>query len=99
MTTPPRDLFAVGLRLLGVWECLQGVSYVTSVVALRFGFSAPVQSYNRDTELLNYLFFATADLALGMSLILGAEKATAWLYRERVEGQESADVIGEGPPG
>lgn len=95
MNMLPRDLFAVGVRLLGVWECLQGVSYVTSIVALRFGLAMPVQSYSRDGEMLNYLFFATADLAIGMSLMLGAEKLTVWLFRE--ERPVSADLDAPAP--
>jgi hypothetical protein len=88
----PRDWFAVGLRLFGVWACIRGFDYGISLAALRLGLGTSQASpFDRHAEVLSYLFFASADIALGVCLIMAAEQIADFAFRVRVRGSEHRD--------
>jgi hypothetical protein len=90
----PRDYFAVGVRLMGLWECLRGVEYAMTVIALRLQISpSTLGPFEQRAELLNYLFYATSNIAIGVCLLVGAEQLTAWVFRERKEPPAFDDEV------
>lgn len=84
MAMRPRDWFAVGVRLLGVWAFVRAFEYVVALGAIRLSIVPPSQigPFDAPSQLFYYLCYATADLALAAFLILGAEQITRLVFRE-----------------
>jgi hypothetical protein len=94
MTMRPRDLFSVGLRLFGVWMGLRGFDYIVNVISIRLGLTPSSTGFalNQHAEELWYLFYASADITIGVCLILGAEQFADFAFRL---GKKSAEQQSE----
>jgi hypothetical protein len=82
------ELFAVGVRLFGVWLLIQGAYYIEAFADVKL---YPVSDRARDSA-GGYLIYATVDLALAAFFLLWTRVIVNWSYgeeREIVKDEES----------
>jgi hypothetical protein len=76
----PRDWFALGVRLFGVWMLIRAAAYIASFVDLKLGLTPiPFSGGGNPT---GYLLYATFDLALAALFLLWTRKLVNWTYGE-----------------
>ncbi len=74
-----RELFALGVRLFGVWLITSGVAYVASFIYLKL---YPPSDQARDSAAAN-LIYATLDFGLAAFFLLWTRVIVAWSYGEQ----------------
>ncbi len=91
-----KELFALGVRLFGVWLMTTGVMYVAAFVD---GKLYPISDRARDSAAAN-LIYATFDLALAAFFLLWTQVIVGWTYgvAPKPAEDEEQTVIEEGPP-
>jgi hypothetical protein len=77
-----RDLFAVGVRLFGVWLIARGATYAAAFVD---GKLYPATAAVRDSATAN-LIYAVIDFSLATFFLLWTRVIVAWTYGE-AEGE------------
>ncbi|MGD9636673.1 MAG: hypothetical protein AB7G28_24945 [Pirellulales bacterium] len=81
----PRDWFAVGVRLMGVWIFYErGFSYLLAFGADRLRLNQSPLAGDIDTSGNEqyYIWYALGCTALAAYLVFGAEHLTRWAFRE-----------------
>jgi hypothetical protein len=73
-----KDLFALGVRLFGVWLITRGVTYVEMFVDYKL---YPTSEKARDSA-AGTLIYATLDFALAAFFLLWTRVIVAWCYGE-----------------
>jgi hypothetical protein len=84
-----RKLFALGVRLFGVWLISRGVASVEAFADVKL---YPASDRARDAA-AGYLIYATLDFALAAFFLLWTRVIVAWSYgeeRESSRGEEDA---------
>ncbi len=71
-----RNLFALGVRLFGIWLITRGLSYVAAFADVKL---YPVSDRARDSAGAN-LIYATLDFALAVFFLLWTRAIVAWSY-------------------
>ena len=90
---PPHELFAVGVRLFGVWMLVRAVDYLSAAFALNFIFKA-ADAENSPRGMMSY---AAAYLGLAALFLLGTRRLVRITYGEdrplwsRRKGHERED--------
>jgi len=74
-----KNLFALGVRLFGVWLITRGVAFVAAFVDLKL---YPPSDKARDYAAAN-LIYATLDFALAIFFLLWTRVIVAWSYGEK----------------
>ena len=91
-----RDLFALGVRLFGVWLITGGIVYVAAFID---GKLYPASDRARDSSAAN-LIYATIDFAVAAFFLLWTHVIVGWTYgseRELVNEDEHATVEDPAP--
>ena len=85
-----RDLFALGVRLLGAWLIVRGFSYVEGFVDFQL---YPVSDRARYSS-AGYLIYATVDFGLAAFFLLWTRVIVSWTYGEEseIDHEQPADV-------
>jgi hypothetical protein len=85
-----KDLFALGVRLFGVWLITHGVWYVAGFADVKL---YPTSDKARDSAAAN-LIYATLDFALAAFFLLWTRVIVAWSYGEEgaIAKEEEAGV-------
>jgi hypothetical protein len=91
-----KELFALGVRLFGVWLVTTGITYVAGFVD---GKLYPVSDRARDSAAAN-LIYATFDFALAAFFLLWTHVIVGWTYGVAPEAakEEEETAIEEGTP-
>lgn len=84
----PRDLFAVGVRLFGVWMLCRGATYVASFIDQKL---YPASERARDSAAV-YLIWGAIDFSLAALFLLWTRTFVMWSY-----GEEPAVAAVGGP--
>ncbi|MFI5459112.1 MAG: hypothetical protein ACHRXM_27095 [Isosphaerales bacterium] len=74
-----KNLFALGVRLIGVWLMTRGITYVASFAELKL---YPPSDKARDAAAAN-LIYATFDFALAAFFLIWTRVIVAWSYGEK----------------
>ncbi len=94
-----RELFALGVRLFGIWLMTRGLTYVEGFADWKL---YPDSDRTRDIAAAN-LIYATLDFALAVFFLLWTRVIVAWSYGDKSgidkepvtrTGRESDDVRG-----
>ena len=86
-----KDLFALGVRLFGVWLITRGLVYLEAFIDIKL---YPASDKARDGATAN-LIYTTLDFAPAAFFLLGTRSVVEWTY-----GEESKDDKDEPiPPG
>jgi hypothetical protein len=72
-----QDLFAVGVRLFGVWMLVRCVEYLSAAFTLNFVFKAESDGSNSPRGLMTYAAFY---LGLAVFFLLGTRQLIHWTY-------------------
>lgn len=80
-----RDLFALGVRLFGIWLICRGVTGVASFVD---GKLYPASEKSKDSTAA-YLIYAVIDFALAAIFLLWTRAVVSWSYGEEVDTPRS----------
>ena len=86
-----RDLFGVGVRLLGLWIGYTGLQYVLSWISLSMGDSFPERDFRRE-----YLLSAIVYSLTGLALFVGAPALEGIAYGQPLDAAE--DVAADEEP-
>jgi hypothetical protein len=91
-----KELFALGVRLFGVWLVTTGVTYVAGFVD---GKLYPISDRARDSAAAN-LIYATFDFALAAFFLLWTHVIVGWTYggAPPKAAKEDEPAIEEGTP-
>jgi hypothetical protein len=92
-----RELFALGVRLFGIWLITRGVTYVAAFLDVKL---YPLSDKARDSATAN-LIYATLDFALASFFLLWTRVIVAWTYGEQrgmAEVKEAGIESGTGTP-
>jgi hypothetical protein len=89
-----KDLFAVGVRLFGVWLVTVGITYVAAFVD---GKLYPVTDKARDSSAAN-LIYATFDFALAAFFLLWTHVIVGWAYGGERDSVAELDASGDETP-
>jgi len=76
-----KDLFALGVRLFGIWLITRGLSYVEAFADMKL---YPASDRTRDSAAAN-LIYATLDFGLAAFFLLWTQVVVAWTYGEEPE--------------
>ena len=79
----PRDLFGVGVRLLGVWLLYHGATYIAGYADLKL-FPASTKIQDSST---GFLIYATIHLMLAAYFLLWTESLANWTYGDNARSQ------------
>jgi hypothetical protein len=79
-----RDLFALGVRLFGIWLITRGLTYVGAFIDVKL---YPVSGPTRDSAGAN-LIYATLDFALALVFLLWTRTIVTWSYGEKTKSDE-----------
>ena len=90
----PRDWFALGVRLFGIWLIARGMTYVASFADLKL---YPVSDKARDSASA-HLIYAMLDFGLAALFLLGTRTIVDWSYGEEPGGTADPQETSE-PPG
>lgn len=77
----PRDWFAVGVRLFGIWMLLQCLDDLRTIVDILAGLFTPVR-----TPIAAYAVHAVINSVVGMYLLSGAPGITSLAFPRRKSG-------------
>ncbi len=83
-----RDLFALGVRLIGIWLITRGLTYVEAFADTKL---YPVSDRSRDSAGGN-LIYATLDFALAAFFLLWTRAIVTWSYGEKSGIDENAET-------
>jgi hypothetical protein len=86
-----RDLFALGVRLLGIWLITRGIYYVEGFADVKL---YPASDRAPDSAAGN-LIYATLDFALAAFFLLWTRVIVAWSYGEDREITTDAEATVE----
>ena len=84
-----RDLFALGVRLLGAWLIVRGLGYVEGFIDIKLYPSSDRALYGA----AGHLIYATLDFGLAAFFLLWTRVIVAWTYGDMAESDH------EQPPG
>lgn len=86
-----KNLFALGVRLFGIWLITNAVTYVAAFADLKL---YPPSDKARDSAAAN-LIYATLDFALAAFFLLWTRVIVAWSYGEKSEVAEEDEAAVE----
>ncbi len=91
-----KDLFALGVRLFGVWLIMNGIFYVAGFID---GKLYPASDRARDSAAAN-LIYASLDFAVAAFFLLWTHVIVGWTYGAEPEtaDEEPEARVGEGTP-
>src|SRR5438046_1647190 len=90
-----KDLFALGVRLFGIWLIMRGLLYVESFADMKL---YPASDKARDSAAAN-LIYATFDLGLAAFFLLWTRVIVVWTYGEEPEINQQREAEGENGAG
>jgi hypothetical protein len=73
----PQDLFAVGVRLFGVWMLVRTVEYLSAAFTMNFVFKGEGDGANSSRGMMTYAAFY---LGLAVIFLLGTRQLIQWTY-------------------